>query len=335
MTDFLTKLKSGYQEFNIENSSILLAVSGGPDSIALLSGSVAIQNDLGIQITAAHLNHSLRGTTSDEDAHWLEKTCDNLKVPLVQEKQDIQQFAKSEQIGIEEAARKARYRFLQKTAKDRSCTFLAVAHTANDQTETVLHHIIRGTGISGLQGIPSWRKLDDDLTLIRPMLSISRKSVENYLSEVGQEFRIDATNEDSQWTRNRIRNELLPQLRKDFNPKIDEALLRLASQSADISVTIDYMVNQILQKAIVDIASDAVRINSDELISLPRNLIRECFKSIWITKNWPRQRMGFTEWDKLAEITIDGGSYTFPGTIQVEKRNQLLICRKEANSTAK
>ena len=162
-------------------------------------------------LVIAHLNHGLRGTASDEDAEWLKQECRRLSLPCVTEKQELNQGPDS---GLEEQCRTARYDFLTRVAIAEQCTQIAVAHTLDDQAETVLHHIIRGTGITGLRGIPQTRVLQQGLHLIRPLLQISREEVVEFLNVCGQEYRNDESNADTSFTRNRIRHQLLPLLKK-------------------------------------------------------------------------------------------------------------------------
>ena len=132
----------------------------------------------------------------------------------------------------EESARDVRYVYLQQVATEQHCGFVAVAHTADDQVETLLHHILRGTGLAGLRGMPAEREFGES-RLIRPLLTVRRADVEAYLTAIDQPFRSDATNAEERFTRNRIRHILLPLLRERFNPQVDAALLRLGEQAQD------------------------------------------------------------------------------------------------------
>lgn len=183
--------------------NVTVALSGGADSVTLLSVLLNLKEELGINVSAAHLNHCLRGQESDRDEQFVRELCDSLNVPLVCEKADVKGFAEREGLSIELAARKIRYEFLERVS-DGS---IATAHTANDNIETVLHNIVRGTGITGVCGIPHKRG-----RFIRPLLEVTRDEIEQYCEQNGLSYRIDSTNKDTVYTRNFIRHSIVPNL---------------------------------------------------------------------------------------------------------------------------
>ena len=307
---------------------ILLAVSGGPDSVALLLGLREVREACELTLSAAHLNHHLRGQESDEDADWVAELCRRLGLPLVVGDKDVARIAKSRGRGLEETARRERYRFLEEIASQRGCTHIAVAHTADDQVETILHHILRGTGIAGLRGMPSRRLLASEIELIRPLLEISREDVEKYLAEQGQQTRHDSSNTDPAFTRNRIRRLLLPLLRREFNLQAEDALLRLGKQATEIQELLEILARRLLQRAVRDRAGSICRLSCRELATEPRHLIRECLRLLWSEQGWPRKSMGTVEWDRLAGLVCDEGTATLPGDIQACRRGDLLILRR-------
>jgi tRNA(Ile)-lysidine synthase len=205
---------------------VLAALSGGGDSVALLSCLLSMRDILGFTLEAAHLNHSLRGAESDEDEIFTRELCDRLNVHLT-----VSRLAEGELRikgeSLESAARKARQTFLETTARDRNLSKIATGHTCDDQAETVLQRIIRGTGPSGLMGILPVR---DDIW-IRPLLDRSHDDTRRYLHEFSIGYREDSSNSDPAFFRNRIRNELLPHLKNRFSPNITGALARLAELS--------------------------------------------------------------------------------------------------------
>ena len=195
--------------------------------MALLRGLRECGSGLRLEVTAAHLNHQLRGAESEADAAWLEQTCAELRVPLMVGRAAVAAAAVAAGDGIEEAARRLRYEFLCQAARETGCRWVAVAHSADDQAETILHHVIRGTGLAGLRGMPVSRELQPGIFLLRPLLDVSRIELRNYLAELGQTFREDSSNNDSTYTRNRLRHRLLPLLEAEFNPQVVAALCRL------------------------------------------------------------------------------------------------------------
>lgn len=184
---------------------VTVALSGGADSVALLHALLALRDAYGFMVYAAHMDHSLRGAESDADAQFVIDLCRAWQVPLFLEKVDVAALAAEQKQGIELAARNARYAFLHRVAKGR----IATAHTADDNAETVLFHIARGAGLSGICGIPPVRG-----RVIRPLLYCTRAQVEAYCAEHHLSYRTDSTNADQHYARNRIRHSVLPQLRQ-------------------------------------------------------------------------------------------------------------------------
>lgn len=304
---------------------ILLAVSGGSDSVAMLLGLREVQKTCVLTLSAAHLNHHLRGQESDDDADWVAELCRRLGLPLVVGDKDVARIAESQGQGLEETARQERYRFLEEVALRQGCSHIAVAHTADDQAETILHHILRGTGIAGLRGMPSGRPLTSGIELIRPLLEIRRADVEQYLAEQGQNARQDSSNANPAFTRNRLRRTLLPLLRREFNPQVGDALLRLGRQAVEIQELLESLARRLLQRSLRDRTVSICRLSCRELATEPRYLIRECFRLLWGEQNWPRKSMGTAEWDRLAELVCEEGTVTLPGDIQARRRGDLLI----------
>ena len=216
------------------DTHVVLAVSGGADSVAMLRAAVTAKRRAGGagRLFVAHLNHGLRPDAA-EDAAWLEALCRRLGLPIESAKTDVSQLAADQGDGLEAAARAARYDFLTQTAERLGARFVAVAHTADDQVETILHRLIRGTGLAGLAGMPRRRSLSPTVLLVRPLLAARRQDVLAYMQHIGQHFRHDTTNIDPRFTRNRLRHQLLPRLRSEFNIDVDAALVRLAEQAAE------------------------------------------------------------------------------------------------------
>ena len=305
----------------------MLAVSGGADSVALLRGAVALREEMGSALTAAHLNHGLRGHDADEDARWVEDLCRQLKVPIVIGRSDVPRAAAESGRGTEETARGLRYDFLKETALTRGLRRIAVAHTADDQAETILHQILRGTGLSGLAGMPHRRPLGGGGELIRPMLDVRRCEVEAWLAAIGQEYRTDATNLDDRHTRNRIRRNLIPLLRREFNAEVVEALLRLGRQSGEARTALEYCARRLLDESMLETGRTVCRLNCEPLAEVPRHLLRTCFTLLWEDAGWPRQSMTYAHWERLAEIATQGGAATLPSSIEARRRGKLLVLR--------
>jgi tRNA(Ile)-lysidine synthase len=277
----------------------------------------------------AHLDHGLRGDVSSADAEWLRSLCQRLGVPLEIGESDVESIAHCQGDGLEAAARSARYEFLRQTAERLGARFIATAHTADDQIETVLHHILRGTGIDGLRGIPTVRPISPSVTLVRPLLDVRRRDVVEYLTDIDQDFRCDESNSDLRWTRNRLRHKLLPAIREYYNGDIDTALLRLASQAAETQGLIGGIASKLASKCVViefvreqpgeQRQAMRFRINCKQLNGQSPVIVREVCKAAWQESHWPRQAMGYKEWQQLAAL-VDGDAgaspFNLPGNVR-------------------
>ncbi len=209
---------------------VLVAVSGGADSVCLLHVLYALRTELQISLHAAHLNHGLRGAEADADAEYVARLAQQLAVPLTAEKRDVAGYKREHRLTLEEAARVVRYAFLADAAKNAAADVAAVGHTCDDQVETILLHIIRGTGTRGLRGLAPVHKLGN-LKVVRPLLETSRRSTLEYCAENGLEPQQDSSNRSLGPMRNRVRLELLPLLKK-YNPAVEDSLLRTAQLAA-------------------------------------------------------------------------------------------------------
>ena len=225
------------------DSLLVVAVSGGPDSLALLNALLALKESCALRIHVAHLNHNFRGEEAEEDARFVGSVAHQLGLPATVDRADP--VAYQRRMGIssfEEAAREVRYSFLARLANDLSATAVVLGHTADDLAETVLMHIMRGSGVSGLRGmqeLSTWRGRTEDqpVLLFRPLLEVTKSHTAAYCQERGIAFRTDSGNLSLRFTRNRVRHDLIPAMRR-YNPKVADALLRL-SRSA--SMEVDYL----------------------------------------------------------------------------------------------
>lgn len=202
---------------------IVIGVSGGADSMSLLH----CLHKRGIKSTVVHIHHGLRGDTADRDAAFVQDYCAQIGAPCMIRYVDAGMYASEHRMSVEEAGRHLRYAAFESVRQEVEADYIVTAHTADDQTETVLMHILRGCGTDGLSGIPSKRGV-----IRRPLLCCTRSEIEAYCAEYNVPYVIDETNEDTKFLRNRVRHELLPYLRQ-LNPAIDVALTRLAQHTAE------------------------------------------------------------------------------------------------------
>ena len=206
-----------------QGETVLIAVSGGADSIALLYGLHALQTQLSCKFHVVHIDHSLRQDSTD-DAEFVLKQATHLEIPFSLQTIDVSQLSKEWKLSIETTARKARYEIYETVCAKTGATKIALGHHKDDIAETVLMNLIRGTGSNGLKGIAPIR----DGKYIRPLATFTRKDIETYLKSIGIVPREDTTNEDKQFLRNRIRHELIPFLEQEYNPNIKNGLYRTA-----------------------------------------------------------------------------------------------------------
>ena len=206
-----------------DNETVLVAVSGGADSLALLYGLHALRAQLNCKLHVVHLNHCLR-PDADADAEFVQQHAARLELPCTIQSAEVPRFVKQWKLSVEAAGRKARYQFYESVCTEVSATKVALGHHQDDIAETVLMNLIRGSGATGLKGIPPVR----DMKFIRPLARFTRQKIETFLTSIGIVPRHDATNTDTDYLRNRIRGELIPQLEHDYNPNIKTGLSRTA-----------------------------------------------------------------------------------------------------------
>ncbi|MEK6235053.1 MAG: tRNA lysidine(34) synthetase TilS [Planctomycetales bacterium] len=318
----------------------ILAVSGGADSIAMLHAARATVSDPASRLAVAHFNHQLRGAESDEDQRFVAETCAALGIACEIGTAPVRESPDASRDGLEGAARKARYQFLERVADRLNAAHVAVAHTADDQAETVLHRVLRGTGIAGLAGIPARRPLGNAV-LIRPLLKCRGEQTIGYLREIAQPWREDSSNRDSRFARNRIRRDLLPRLAEEYNANIAQVLARVGPLAGETQAVIDEVAQRLEKDAVVEekdavaedgVAEDGVVLDCDVLAGNSAFLTREVLVRVWRNRDWPRQGMGFVQWEQLAEMTIKDfgpGQRDFPGRVVARRRGgRLLISRR-------
>jgi tRNA(Ile)-lysidine synthase len=311
--------------------TVLAAVSGGSDSVALLRGLAAIRLPGEGRLITAHVNHKLRGADSDADEDFVRQLCQQLGLECEVATFAVRPAAESRQ-GIEGAARKARYSALEELAGRAGARFIVTAHTADDQAETILHRIIRGTGIRGLGGMSRSRRLGP-ATLLRPLLTIAHAELVAYLCDCHQPFRTDASNHDVRFMRNRIRRELLPLLNTHYNPNMVAALLRLGELAGETQRLIDGIVHDLVERSLRCIQPDVVRLDIEVLAKKSPHLVREALVEVWRRQGWPMMAMGFAEWKSLAAMIVadamrstgESSKRMFPGAITAEVRQGQLI----------
>ena len=242
---------------------IVVGVSGGPDSITLLECLNKYKNKLNYEIVVAHINHLIR-EDSTEDEEFVEKVCKKMNIPCYIKRAEILKIAKEEKKGTEEVGRAIRYNFFDEILKKEGANKIAIAHNMNDNAETMLMNLIRGCGLSGLEGIQS-KEYDK---YIRPLINCKREDIERYCDKNKLNPRIDYTNKENIYKRNKIRNELIPHL-KEFNPNIIQSLSNLSRIAKDENEYINLQVKNIYNR-ISDETLGKVEINIKQFNELDK-----------------------------------------------------------------
>jgi tRNA(Ile)-lysidine synthase len=297
-----------------DSPGMVVAVSGGPDSVALL---LAL-DQIGVRpLMIGHVNHQLRGGQSDADENFVRELGDRLKLNVEVHRTNTADDA----IGrnLEATARRQRYEFFRQVAVTSGLSVVATGHTANDQAETVLFRMLRGSGLTGLAAIRPRRRWHG-ITIVRPMLNIRRAVVLDFLNQIGQPYRHDVTNEDTRFTRNRIRHELLPLLEASVNENVVEHLARLADRAAEWGELLNGLVRRNLKRVEMARAATLVILDASSLEQIPDSLLREMGRHIWRRENWPESEMDAAHWDRFA-LTCRGAvtAVDFPGGISVRR----------------
>ncbi|MBR3296919.1 MAG: tRNA lysidine(34) synthetase TilS [Firmicutes bacterium] len=261
-----------------KGDEVLLGLSGGPDSLCLLHILCLLRFEIGFGLSALHLNHKIRGAEADADAEWVKELCGLLCVPLAVYERDIPAMAKELGITEEDAGRRVRHELLKAEA-EKTGAKVALAHNRDDQAETVLLRILRGTGVHGL-GAMEYERADG---LIRPLLDTPRSEVERYCRDNGLAPRIDSSNAETDYLRNRVRLELLPQL-EAYNPNIKESLVRLASAAREDDACLSAMAEEWTERHFRDGAIPVKDLRELYPALFPR-VVMLAFKKIGLTSD--------------------------------------------------
>ncbi|MBI5762005.1 MAG: tRNA lysidine(34) synthetase TilS [Planctomycetes bacterium] len=324
-------------------AAIVCAVSGGVDSVAMLHGLVAVNeiHERRWRLHVAHLDHGLR-EASGGDSRFVESLAKSLGLPYTQQSSDIRGEAKRARRGIEETARRIRYDFLECVACEIGAAHICVAHHADDQAETVLHRILRGTGIRGLAGMAAARPIREgsDIQLVRPVLSFCRRELQSYLETRGVDWRHDETNDDPDAaTRNTIRHDLLPKLCDAVNPEAAAALIRLAEHARRCDEAIRQFALDALRHMHVDESPGSVRLAAASVAGLPTAVQSEIVTILLDRVAASRKEIGLERIDAVLAL-IGGGDHKrhieLPGGVAATRQGKwfTLACIATDNRAA-
>ncbi len=249
-----------------EGDKIVVGVSGGPDSISILNILNNLKERLNIKIYVAHINHMIR-KEADEESEYVREFCAKIDIDFFIKKIDVENESKRLKIGTEEAGRNIRYNFFEEVAQKVGANKIATAHNSNDNAETVLMNILRGTSISGLKGIEKVR----DGRYIRPLIECSRDEIENYCKEKELNPKYDKSNSENIYTRNKIRNLLIPYLKKEFNPNIVDGINRLSNIAAEEEQFINKIVENEYKRLVIFVNNKEKEENNNKSDNISEN----------------------------------------------------------------
>ena len=346
-----------------------VAVSGGADSVALLLLLFALKKDLGITLSVLHFNHKLRGRAAEADEKFVAALARKHKLPFYSAAAAVKAIAKSDRANLEATARRLRYAFFARCASEHHLDKVAVAHTADDQAETVLAHILRGSGLAGLGGIhPQMDKI------VRPLLSVWRAELRLYLKARKQTWREDPTNRDTTKTRARIRKKLIPLLQKEFQPRIVEHLGSLSNHARQDDALLQHLAEERLRTSLemipggaqiriaelrpANVAFNVARLQQAALAQredhcaaqqtastgLSCRLVRLIVSRVksasadFVTHNSPKGELTALHVEQVLKLALQGktgSSLSLPGNIEVQhRRDTLVFCAKETIAPA-
>jgi len=280
MGSLVDNVRRTLKRYDMINSgdTVVVGVSGGADSLCLLHVLKTLSPALGIRIFAVHLNHMFRGVDADADAEFVRHICKEWDIPCSIENFDVPAYAKQQGLSPEEAGREVRYRLFNEVMTAVNGNKIAVAQNMNDHVETIMMRLLRGTGLDGLKGIDAVRG-----DIIRPLLEVDRQDIEEYCRENGLTPRVDKTNLQPIYLRNKVRLELLPYLKESFNPNLNEALVRMSQVIREENDYLEALTEEAL-KRIGTVQEQSIRFKADELkeihTAMQKRLLRKAVEKL-------------------------------------------------------
>jgi tRNA(Ile)-lysidine synthase len=305
-----------------KNDKILIALSGGPDSVFLLNLLNKFKKRFKISIGAFHLDHSLR-KNSKKDAQFCKDICVELGIDFYTERKNVKQFAEKNKYSIEEAGRIIRYDELAKAADENGYNKIATAHIAGDNAETILLNLIKGTGIKGISGIPPKRG-----KIIRPLLCLTKDEILIYLNEHRIKYLLDKTNLQSDFERNFLRNKIIPLLKKKINPNLEESLFRSSEILRNQFAAIDDQIKKYSKKIAV-FTEDNLRLDVNELSKIDANLIGDVIK--YSIENKFPVTIKYKDIQKIIDLLKNERSKSIllpNGFTALKEKNEIIIFKK-------
>lgn len=324
------KVKSTINKYNLieEGDKIVLGLSGGPDSVCLLHILKRLKEQMNIEVYAAHLNHQIRGIEAQKDALYISQICEEMGITFFVKSINVPEYCDKHGLSVEEGARKLRYEMFEEIKKKTHSNKIAIGHNQNDQAETVLMRIMRGTGLQGLRGIEYIRENG----IIRPLLDIDRIDIEKYCEQHNLNPRIDKTNLECIYTRNKIRLELIPYMKDNFNPNVIESIVRMSSNLRNDSDYIDHEANTKF-KEVCKVNQESIEINLQQYVNLHNaiktRILRKGIKLLLGDTNFVDQKHIEDVMELENENKIDKKINLPRGMFAYRRKNIIILTTKE------
>jgi tRNA(Ile)-lysidine synthase len=311
--------------------SVLVGVSGGPDSVALFHSLLTFVPRFSLRLGVAHLNHCLRQNDSDKDAEFVASLAGRFDIPFYIHKANVRNYQLENKLSLEEAARRVRYTFLNTEAEKNRFNKIALGHHFDDNAELVLMNLFRGSGPLGISGIPPVR----EGKIIRPLIQSNRSEIIDFLDQNGIKYISDVSNRDTKFLRNRIRHDLIPLLKTFYNPKISQSLNRLASITSAEEEWIEDLIHPLFEKAAINIQDGQIALSVSILnqihVAAQRRIIRKAISKI----KGNVRRIGLNHIDSAINLVESGpvyGNVDLPDRIRIRRKGDVLLFSKEKNT---
>lgn len=336
MNPIIDKVEATIRRHDMFSGAVLLAVSGGSDSLCMLHLVHYLRKTVfpEISLHVGHLHHGMRPEMGDADAEFVQHNCEQLKIPCTIERRSVPELAGELGIGVEDAGRVARYDFLHQLALKIGATRIATAHHADDQAETVLMRCIRGAGPRGLSGIPYIRKSapDSEIMIVRPLLDCRRSEIERYLLELGMRGRTDSTNLARKYLRNRVRYSVLPRMKKEFGEDLPGRLCSLAACAWSLSRFSGINSREVIEHA-ANPRDGTIEIEAARILSFGPSMQAEIIRKLLQRAGLSGRMLTAAHYQAISAILENGGETSIPGGVRAGVSSGIL--RIEAGEASK